>query len=138
MKLQELEPQFVRYESHVETWNVVNGDEATWRERGCPTVSVTGPREYIANVDLLAQAQGVQFLCPKCFQQNSGSVGTHWYQVTFADRGVGDEHGSHGTDGKPTRWQVSGSGYHDLTVYPSIQLLGGCGWHGWIQNGEVT
>lgn len=139
MRLTDLEPQFLRYEERVETWEVVDGDEATWRERGCPTKPVTGPRTYLPYVDNLYEAQAIHFLCPVCFRKNGGAVGTHWVEVSFADRGVLDYQGSHNDEGKPSRWTVSGTSYHDLTTTPSIFLKPpGCGWHGYITNGEVT
>ena len=103
MRLTDLEPQFVRYEDRVEEREFVDGDEATWRERGCPTVKRTLPCQYIIPVATLAEAQGIHFLCPVCFQQNGGAVGTHLCSVTFEGRGAQDHHGSHGKDGKPTR-----------------------------------
>lgn len=137
IKLTELQPQFVRYESKIETYKVVEGDQATWHERGCPTKEVTGPRHYMASVSTFVEAQGIHFLCPKCFAANRGDVGTHWCQVTFEGKGVPPEMGCHDNTGRPTRWNVSGSGYGDLTVTPSIQILGGCAWHGFITNGEI-
>lgn len=113
MRLTELEPQFMRYESR-------DGHEYT-----CPVAG-------------LSEAQGLWFLCPKCFQQNGGSVGTHMCDVTFAGRGALDHHGSRNKDGKPTRWNVSGTDFDNLTTTPSIQIEGGCNWHGYITNGEVT
>jgi hypothetical protein len=87
-------------------------------------------------VDSLAEAQGIEFLCPKCFEANSGRVGTHIIICWFKDRGVPDDLGP-----KPGRWNPSGTGYHDLTFVPpgatSVLLKGGCGWHGFIENGEV-
>lgn len=49
-------------------------------------------------------------------------------------------------DGGPARpvrapmWQRTGAGFKTLTLHPSIlssKDKGGCGWHGWIRNGEV-
>ena len=84
----------------------------------------------------LAEAQGVLFLCPKCFAANNGPVGTHSLLVWFRDRGVPPEE----TPG-PGRWVASGTGYADLTLSPSINLETpdgqGCQWHGFITNGEV-
>jgi len=137
MKLIELQPRFVRYETRIETYAVANGDHTTWRERGCPTHEVTGPRHYSEFVDSIAEAQGIWFLCPLCFQTNGGDVGTHWCEVTFANRGASDEQGSHGHDGKPTRWDMSGTNFQDLTLTPSIDLVDGCAWHGYITNGEI-
>lgn len=115
MRLTELEPQFMRYE--------------------------TSDHEYLREVDSLAEAQGVQFLCPSCFVRNNGNIGTHYIEVTFADRGVLDNQGSHNREGRPSRWIVSGTGYSDLTTLPSIlidEAKPACdGWHGHITNGEV-
>lgn len=158
MKLTELEPQFVRYEMQVDTWTRCIGDASTWNP-GDPTETVTGPREHTilrtADADghyrvpvPFTEAQGIHFLCPLCFTKNAGNKGTHWVNVTFADRGVPDNLGSHDHEGKPVRWTVSGDGadnltieippaFQHLTLVPSILLIGGCGWHGFITNGEV-
>lgn len=134
MRLRDLDAHFIRYESRIETWTRVLGDPLTWKS-GDPTEEVTGPREHMAYVDTLADAQGVFMRCPKC----AGPDGTgHYRQVTFAGRGVTDEQGSHGRAGGPTRWNVSGSGLDDLTTTPSILLEGGCGWHGFITNGDAA
>lgn len=42
--------------------------------------------------------------------------------------------------GEPT-WSRTGDTFEALTLSPSIHRVkekGGCGWHGWIKNGEVT
>lgn len=113
MRLTELEPLFIRYES---------------READ----------EYKVPVPL-AEAQGIFFLCPVCFTKNNGPVGTHGVEVTFRDRGVADDQGSHNTAGEPSRWAVTGTGVEDLTLTPSIHLASSpCAWHGFITNGEVS
>ena len=152
MKLTDLSPQFIRYETRVETYPVVDGDPETWRERGCPTKDKTGPRVYRHHVDSLEQAQGITFLCPKCFAANiakvdpelkgadaleAAGVGIHSVEVTFSGRGALDNEGTQRKTG-PVRWDVSGTGYSDLTTKPSILLLCGCEWHGYITNGEIT
>lgn len=80
------------------------------------------------------QAQGVLFLCPRCFEKNGGEVGTHSIMCWFAGRGVPDAEFP-----KPGRWQVSGTGFDDLTLTPSVNLPGkdGCQWHGFIQRGQI-
>lgn len=90
-------------------------------------------RELHVPVDKLEDAQGVMFLCPKCFVENKGGVGTHHMMCWFSKRGVPN----HVTP-KPGRWDVSGTGLEDLTLSPSVLIIGGCGWHGFITNGEVT
>ena len=36
------------------------------------------------------------------------------------------------------RWQMSGTGLHDLTLQPSIDVGDPTCWHGYITNGEVS
>jgi Family of unknown function (DUF6527) len=110
VRLIDLEPRFVRYE-----------------EGGIRDSRITA----------LAEAQGLWFLCPLCFAQNHGPVGTHTCETTFEGRGALPEQGSHNKEGKPTRWNVSGTNFQNLTLSPSIQLQGGCNWHGFITNGEI-
>lgn len=87
----------------------------------------------------LADADGIQFLCPKCFAQNGGPVGTHscicWFEGKVPDTAKPG----------PGRWKPSGTGIEDLTFVPyegqplvSVLLNGGCAWHGNIMNGEVS
>lgn len=109
LHLSELDPSFVRYleeDGHI----------------------------YYKHEPKLEDAQGVEFLCPKCFITNNGPIGTHSVICWFRDRGVPD-----GAEPGPGRWHVeSGTGWHDLTLAPSIQLHGGCAWHGWVKNGHAT
>jgi hypothetical protein len=35
-------------------------------------------------------------------------------------------------------WGRIGENFDTLTLAPSIQRVGGCGWHGWIRNGEIV
>lgn len=121
MKLIDLEPQFVRY--------VTQSSEDQFAE-GRST-----PAEYLHHVNSVAEAQGIMFLCPSCFAKNAGPIVTHAIEVSFANRGVRDRQGSHNRENKPSRWNVFGSGYVDLTLKPSINC--GC-WHGYITNGELT
>jgi hypothetical protein len=134
MRLIDLDPWFIRHEEREETWERVRGDPLTWRS-GDPVEHVTGMRQYMVRVDDLASAHGVFFECPKCHTPEGHG---HHVQVTFADRGVPPHLGCHGSNGKPTRWHVTGTGLHDLSTTPSILLQGGCNWHGYITNGEVT
>jgi hypothetical protein len=81
----------------------------------------------------LWQADGVLFLCPKCFAANQGKVGTHSVICWFAGR-VPDD-----VTPKPGRWHPQGTGLDDLTfVGPgavSVLLTSGCGWHGFVKDG---
>ncbi len=84
--------------------------------------------EYNIPVTELAFAQGLGFICPACKDTNG-----HYMKCWFSGRGVPDA-----VTPAPGRWEVSGTGYHDLSLSPSILIIGGCGWHGYITNGEVT
>jgi hypothetical protein len=96
-------------------------------------VRITAPEHY-QDVDRLADAQGLDMFCPKCWAANGNSaVGTHHVRVWFRDRGVPDQEVP-----KPGRWQVSGLSIVDLTLSPSIRLTSGCGWHGFVTVGQVT
>lgn len=88
----------------------------------------------------MAEAQGLLFLCPKCFVANGGAVGTHSVICWSRSAGVSDDEPP-----KPGRWTWHGTGFEDLTLESdppggsrSVLLTGGCGWHGFITNGEVT
>ncbi len=89
------------------------------------------------DVPTLSAAQGVSFLCPKCFAANGGRVGTHMVVCWFNGRGVKADQFP-----LPGRWNPRGSGLGDLTfVGPgstSVKLNGGCGWHGYITKGVAS
>lgn len=93
-----------------------------------------------------ADADGILFLCPKCFLANGGRVGTHSVICWRPPRVPQTIHPI------PGRWEFEGSGFDDLTLKAgssSILLNGnGClprlpdgtyspGWHGFITSGEV-
>lgn len=93
-------------------------------------------------VDAIADAQGVRFLCPKCFRENGGPVHTHGVICWSRSRGVADD-----VAPGPGRWAMHGTSLADLTLDAeadakkkrrSVLLTGGCGWHGFVTNGEVT
>lgn len=95
-----------------------------------------------STVDSIADAQGIIFLCPKCFQVNGGEVGTHSVICWSRSRGAPED----AVPG-PGRWRLDGTGFHDLTLNGdaaggggarSVLLIGGCEWHGFITDGEVT
>lgn len=98
-----------------------------------------GPEGY-RKVDTLAEAQGVMFQCPKCSdgkERGDGfMVGVHYVICWFRDKVPATA-----TPG-PGRWNPSGVGLDDLTfVGPgatSVLLTSGCGWHGFVQNGDAT
>ena len=91
-----------------------------------------------ARVESIKQAQGVRFLCPKCYEANGGPVGTH--AVICWSPAVPDRF-----DPKPGRWVLLGTGFDDLTLGPppgrsaSVLLTsrGGCQAHFFVENGAV-
>lgn len=126
MKLTDLDPTFVRWETRTERRQFTDGEREV-------------PVEYSIRVATLAEAQGVRFLCPACFAKNGGAVGTHGVEVAFVNRGVASHQGSQSRAGEPSRWEVSGNDLHDLTLHPSIDSSGdgGCTFHGFITNGDA-
>ncbi len=80
----------------------------------------------------MAEAHGIEFHCPKCWQANGGPVGTHiviaWRRGLVPD----SAHPS------PGRWEFSGSHFGDLSLDGSIQTVGGCAAHFNVKNGEIV
>jgi len=88
-------------------------------------LAVETPGKVHREVADLSEAQGVRFDCPAC-------GGAHVVMVWFRDRGViAEEPG-------PARWAVRGTGYHDLTLEPVVRARSGCGWRGWVRDGEIV
>src|SRR5690349_448163 len=92
-----------------------------------------GGREVWTVVDSITEADGVQFLCPRCFQTNNGARGTHsclcWQPHVPREISPG-----------PGRWNLVGTSLDDLTLTAgssSIQLNGGCNAHFFIENGAI-
>ena len=81
----------------------------------------------------LAEADGVMFLCPKCFIANGGPVRTHsmicWRPHVPQTRSP-----------TPGRWEFHGTGLHDLTLVngsSSVKIDGGCNAHFFVRNGAI-
>lgn len=88
----------------------------------------------LRHVDALADADGIRFLCPKCYRTNGGPMSTHsvicWRP-----------HVPKSLPPVPGRWEFEGTGYDDLTLVApssSIQLTSGCAWHGYVRAGKVV
>lgn len=128
MKLRDLDARFVRY------------------------TKTGGHTDFDENEHLLdfAEAHGIMFQCPKCaagceireeldpwYGKRRSAVGAHYVQCWFAGRGVPDS-----ADPKPGRWHPSGTGIDDLTFMgpgaASVLLTSGCGWHGFVKNGDAS
>ena len=112
MKLSELDAVFLR-----------TIDRQSWRE-----------------VQDIAEAQGVRFLCPKCFAENGGPVGTHSVICWSESRGT-----PAAMRPGPGRWLLVGTGIDDLTLNAdpprtarSVAVNGGCAWHGYVTNGDAA
>jgi len=114
VKLRELEAEFLRY---------------------------TGTGTHLRGEVPLAEADGILFLCPKCYAANGGQrPGVHsvicWFRGRVPDDALPG----------PGRWTPSGTGLDDLTFIPgdppracSVLLTGGgCDWHGFVTNGEAS
>lgn len=114
MRFLDLEPKFLR---------IV--DPKTWSWEGTSGSDVP-----------IAEAQGVMFLCPKCFEGNAhSSVGVHSVVCWFLGRGVSDAE-----EPGPGRWEPIGTGLADLTLHAgssSVLLRGECDAHFFVRDGEV-
>jgi len=93
-------------------------------------------RSFRTDAPSVQEAQGVMFLCPKCYQTNNGPIGTHSVICWFVGIPLT-------IDPKPGRWRPQGSSIDDLTFIgpgaASVLLTGdGCGWHGFVRNGKAT
>lgn len=136
--LRDLEAQLVRLEVHVETRRRVRPEVWEVRKEGPFTdedfYDWTGPCDHIVSVDRIEEADGVYFLCPKCYEENGGRVGTH--RVLCWSPKIGQDH-----DPKPGRWNLVGTSIDDLSLVAgssSVLLQGGCNAHFFVQNGHVV
>lgn len=95
--------------------------------------------EVLRRVENLHAAQALMFLCPKCFEHNGGSVGTHMVLMGIEGRGLRVEQSSQRpAGGGPSRWRVAGGTCLDnLTLEPSIHIGPPCRWEGEVKNGAA-
>lgn len=90
------------------------------------------------HVETLGEADGILFVCPKCFQANGNQrPGVHSVICWFEGKVPDDA-----TPG-PGRWNPTGTGFADLSFVPgaksnSVLLTSGCAWHGFVASGDVT
>lgn len=96
--------------------------------------------DYHVEVETIGEAHGVLFLCPKCFAANNGAVGTHDVICWSRSRGTPED-----AEPGPGRWKMDGTSLDDLTLNAdppgtarSVQLNGGCNWHGFVNNGDAA
>ena len=127
MKLTDLEPSLKKIVVKEDTW--------TRRKEDGSDEQVTGPRYYFHEVETIAEADGIWFLCPKCFRDNGNSnVGTHCVSC-WRPRVEQSEHLT-----GPGRWELVGNNFNDLSLVAnptSVQLEGGCNAHFTVSNGEI-
>jgi len=116
MKLTDLAPQWMRYEK---------------RDDG---------HTYFVPVEAISEAQGIKFLCPKCFAEKGTASGVHSVICWSRSRGAPED-----ARPGPGRWALDGTNFEDLTLNAdppgtkrSVLLIGGCEWHGFITNGEAA
>lgn len=94
----------------------------------------------------LEGADGVFLWCPCGYgkPEYQGEGGRpHAIIVLFANpRGCPvppPDAGMRNKNGGPNpRWTMSGTGLHDLTLAPSVDIGNPSCWHGWVQGGVVT
>jgi hypothetical protein len=64
-------------------------------------------------------------------------VGTHRIAIDFIGRSTPDDACMHNDQGQPVRWSFQGTCLEDLTLGPSIAIIGGCAWHGFVEQGGI-
>ena len=112
MKLRALEAFFSKYYKQIMPWGIVH--------------------ECFKPVASLAEADGIWFLCPKCFATDH-----HMVRIGFHGKATPGTYG-YNKDGQPVLWNLAGgAGLDDLQLTPSIQLQGGCWWHGFVGSSGV-
>lgn len=99
-------------------------------------VTTNNGGKTLGKVELVADAHGLLFTCPKCAiylaSDPDGTKSGHAVLCWFVGK-VPDD-----VDPKPGRWTPTGTTIDDITLTPSVHLSGpGCGWHGWVLNGEA-
>ena len=87
-------------------------------------------------VGSIEEADGIWFICPKCFTEAGTNVGVHWVICW-------QPHVPQTREPKPGRWSFEGTGYHDLTLVAkssSILLTSakGCKAHFFIKDGKIA
>lgn len=104
---------------------------------------INGDMSLSSTIDV-NEAHCLLMLCPKCFRQNNGEVGTHSLIIYFKDRITPEFNEEKKTILKDMydsryKWKVSGGSFENFTVEPSVLLGkgGGCTAHFFITNGEI-
>lgn len=133
MRLRDLEARLTKYSEPISTWKRLKPGidplRGNWTDDDFE--EVTGPKGVFTPVETLAEADGIWFLCPKCFATDHHSV-----SVGFSGIATPGTYG-HNKAGQPVLWNMSGTCIDDLVLTPSIQLEGGCNWHGFLGSNGV-
>ena len=80
------------------------------------------------------EAHGIRYLCPQCYAQNGGPVGTHGIINMTPD--IGQEFRP-----TPGRWNFVGTSLDDLSLVAgssSILITSECNAHYFITNGRIA
>lgn len=89
--------------------------------------------EVWVRVETVAEADYLQFLCPKCFELNGGPTGTHRVMC-------GRPHLPADAPCGPGRWEIHGTSFEDFSLVAgssSVALIGGCEAHFFVRNGQI-
>lgn len=77
----------------------------------------------------------ISFICPCGTHPRDEEYETDRCVVPFNNPLDG---GARVDTGAGSYWERTGDTFETLTLAPSIQRVGGCKWHGQIQNGEIV
>lgn len=141
--LRQLDGAFLQYEVRIEPYRRIKPAVFAVKHAGPyhadEIEEIVGEQIYLPYVDNLAAAHGVWFLCPKCYLNNRGPVGTHRVICWFYGR-VSDD-----VEPKPGRWLPSpqSTGLGNLTFIAhklsnSVLLTAGCKAHFFVTDGRCT
>lgn len=107
-----------------------------------PTIFIDGVKhtdgwsESFKWVDTLAEADGIWFKCPLCFKSETEYA--HPVRIGFRGKATPGSYGCN-NKGEPVLWELNpkSTGLDDLVLTPSIQIQGGCNWHGFVGSNNV-
>lgn len=78
------------------------------------------------------EADGVEFRCPRCILLDPPQPHTIIAWFTGRERIMAER------DPGPGRMVCTGTSLGDLTLTPELQFMDGCGWRGFVTDGNVT
>ena len=118
MRLSDLNPRWVGA-----------GGEGVWDKDGNPVPERHGV--------------GVSFDCPcvSCTAQRTGDLDRYFHLRVYVGFRNALDGGTPHDPREGAQWERTGDTFDTLTLRPSILSMkekGGCGWHGFVTNGDVT